>query len=241
MFKDSPIAKDKSLWPSKITKPKPRAQGCKAIKYTEEPQTKAELEALVQAAKSTDSLNHIDTSAISDMSKLFIGSTFNGNISCWDTFNVTDMSSMFHDATDFNQNIGNWDTANVIDMSNMFNKATAFNQNIGPWNTSNVTDMSSMFYKATAFNQDISKWKTSNVTDMTGMFYKAKAFSQNISKWDTASVSGSFSMFKDSAIANKPEWWPKEIQSSQKKRGGTRSCNQKKPLTKMGPLPTSTI
>ena len=143
-----PLEEESTSKPNK-PQPKPRSERCKGIPYTEEPQTKAELKALIQAAINKDSptasLNYIDTSAISDMSKLFANSTFNGDISCWDTFNVTDMSSMFKGAT-------------------------AFNQNIGPWDTANVSNMQAMFSGATAFNQDISKWRTASVTNMAGMF-----------------------------------------------------------------------
>ena len=77
-----------------------------------------------------------------------VSSTFNEDISFWDTSNVTRMYYMFYGAPLFNQNIGNWDTSNVSTTSNMFIGAASFNQNIGNWNTSNVTDMRNMFATA---------------------------------------------------------------------------------------------
>jgi surface protein len=71
---------------------------------------------------------------------------------------VTDMSGMFSGATSFNQDISGWDTSGVTDMSGMFTSASSFNQNIGSWNTFGVTDMSQMFYNASSFDQDISSW-----------------------------------------------------------------------------------
>ena len=73
-------------------------------------------------------------------------STFNADISKWDTGQVTNMYSMFLWASAFNQDIGSWNTAQVTDMRNMFNLASAFNQDIGSWNTEKVTNMKVMFY-----------------------------------------------------------------------------------------------
>ena len=42
-------------------------------------------------------------------------STFNGDISKWDTGKVTTMYSMFYQASAFNQDIGSWNTAQVTD------------------------------------------------------------------------------------------------------------------------------
>ena len=69
---------------------------------------------------------------------------------------ITNMTSMFQDATSFNQDISGWNTSNVTAMNNMFTSTTSFNQPIGNWNTSNVTNMFGMFYQASSFNQDIS-------------------------------------------------------------------------------------
>ena len=83
-----------------------------------------------------------------------------------DTSNVTNMKSMFNEATNANPDVSKWDTSNVTDMNFMFYKAKNVNPDVSKWNTSNVTDMRGMFYKATKANPDVSKWDTSNVTDM---------------------------------------------------------------------------
>ena len=44
--------------------------------------------------------------------------------------------------------ISNWDTSNVTDMSCMFHGATSFNQPLNDWNVSNVRNMCSMFFDA---------------------------------------------------------------------------------------------
>ena len=126
-----------------------------------------------------------DTSLVEDMSgytgSAYQGfswnSTFNGDISNWDTSQVTNMYAMFWQATSFNRPIGGWDTSKVTNMNSVFSSANAFNQDIGSWDTSQVTDMGHMFSSASAFNHDISSWTGSAATTaQTGMFYDATAF-----------------------------------------------------------------
>ena len=113
------------------------------------------------------------TSGITDMSNLFNpGGTsnanpsgdFNGDISHWDTSDVTRMDSMFHGAGAFNRDIGDWDTGMVTTMNRMFRNASVFNQDIGDWDTSRVTNMREMFRSADAFNQNLSGWCVTNIT-----------------------------------------------------------------------------
>ena len=116
-------------------------------------------------------------------------STFNGDISEWNTAKVTTMAGMFRCglyvqfSSAFNQDIGRWNTEKVTNMKSMFRFATAFNQDIGGWNTAQVTNMGFMFYYAFAFSHDIGRWNTSKVADMRAMFYYASAFNQDISLW----------------------------------------------------------
>jgi surface protein len=143
-------------------------------------------------ATGTDNITTCDVSTITDMSELFKdNTTFNQDISGWNTGAVTSMNSMFKNATAFNQDISGWTVGNVTDMQGMFLDATAFN-NGGvalDWSdTSSVTNMSYMFDKATTFNQDISTWNTSAVTTMYAMFRDATAFNQDVSAWDVSKV-----------------------------------------------------
>lgn len=106
-----------------------------------------------------------------------------GQMSEWDTSEVTVMTGLFYLDFNFNEPIGNWDVGKVTNMSGMFDWATSFNQPIGKWDVSNVTDMSSMFVHASSFNQPIGKWDVSNVTNMGSMFNGASSFYQDISQW----------------------------------------------------------
>ena len=57
--------------------------------------------------------------------------------------------------------ISNWDTSSVTDMSSLFQNATSFNQPLNKWNVSKVTSMNAMFYRAPSFNQPLNNWDVS--------------------------------------------------------------------------------
>ena len=84
------------------------------------------------------------------------------------TSGVTDMTFMFDSASSFNQNISSWDTSQVTYMSYMFLAASLFNQDISKWDTSKVQQMDYMFLDASSFNQNISSW---NVQNVLGAYY----------------------------------------------------------------------
>ncbi|CAL6393591.1 unnamed protein product [Bathycoccus prasinos] len=126
---------------------------------------------------------------------------FNGDISKWDTSQVTSMISLFWNASDFNQDIARWDTSRAEHMDWMFG-STTFNQDISGWSTAKVTSMWGMFYYASAFNQDIGGWNTEKVTDMRSMFSYASAFNQDIGGWNTEEVTSMEYMFHYASAFN---------------------------------------
>jgi len=96
---------------------------------------------------------------------------------------MTNMNSMFLNKSSFNEDISSWDTSKVQNMHDIFGGARVFNQNISLWNVSNVEYMTGMFFNTQTFNQNISSWNVSKVIKMDYMFYMATAFNQNISGW----------------------------------------------------------
>ena len=154
-----------------------------------------------RASRFNQSINHWDTSKITNMNSMFSGaSSFNQPLNDWDTSNVTIMCEMFRMAKAFNQPLDKWNTSNVTYMNAMFWNAESFNQPLDNWNTSNVTDMSNMFTGAQSFNQPLNDWDTSNVTDMCGMFEYAENFDQPLDKWDVSNVEDMDYIFNNSGL-----------------------------------------
>ncbi len=144
-----------------------------------------------------------DMSAVTNMNNMFDGATsFNGDLSEWNTALVTDMSYMFSDADGFNGDLSEWNIASVTNMYGMFLGASAFNQDLSKWNTAKVTDMLVMFSGATKFNGDISGWNIEAVTNMQRMFSGATSFNGDLSGWNTASVTNMYSMFNGATKFN---------------------------------------
>lgn len=145
------------------------------------------------------------TSGITDMSNLFTGATtFNEDISSWDTSNVTDMSWMFNLANSFNQPLSNWDVSNVSNMNIMFNGASSFNQHLNNWDVSSVTSMNELFKDAISFNQPLNNWNVSNVVTMAMMFSNSESFNQSLNSWNVSNVVNMSNMFNSAKIFNEP-------------------------------------
>lgn len=163
-----------------------------------------------------------DTSSITDMAGMFLGSKFNQPIGDWDVSNVTNMSRMFcvgytnNRSNYFDQDIGAWDVSSVTNMERMFgglgtgsNQVQPFNNggssSINNWDVSNVTNMAAMFGHTDdltqLFNQPIGNWDVSNVTNMSYMFGTrglnsgGSLFNQPIGSWDVSNVTDMSYMF----------------------------------------------
>ncbi len=162
-----------------------------------------------------------DTSAVSDFSEIFMGATsFNGDVTQWNTAAATDMRRMFRGAVAFNQDISSkvgdvWNVSSVWDFSEMFSAdisdftvlntpvytRMAFNQNLSNWLTNSAGNFSKMFAGCESFNQNVGTWNTTSVTDMSFMFMHAKVFNSNLA-WDVSNVTTFEGMFQGATAFN---------------------------------------
>lgn len=171
-----------------------------------------------------------DLTMVTDLELMFEDCyVFNGDISNWNTSNITNMTGMFYNCYLFDQNLNNWDVSNVTstvdlfngcfvfngpldnwivsnvtNMARMFRNTKNFNQPIGNWNTSSVTRLNGFLKSALAFNQSLDNWDVSNVTHMNETFDNAAAFNQPLNSWDVSSVTNMESMFEDAGKFNQP-------------------------------------
>lgn len=130
-------------------------------------------------------LDDIDTSRVTDMSRIFESSNrkdFSG-IESWEVSQVKSMRAMFeyvYIERHWSWDISGWNVSSVEDMSSMFG-GSSFNGDISRWNVSKVKNMNNMFWNSD-FNQDISGWNVENVEDMSYMFAYSP-FNRDLSKW----------------------------------------------------------
>ena len=108
---------------------------------------------------------------------------------------ISNLNFMFENCTSFNSNLTSWDTSNVTTMANMFKGAAAFNGDISSWDVSNVTSFTRMFQGASAFNSDISSWDVSSVINMSITFYGATAFDKDLGNWNVSSVTDFYQFY----------------------------------------------
>ncbi|MCD4899469.1 DUF285 domain-containing protein, partial [Enterococcus hirae] len=134
----------------------------------------------LQNVTEIEGLSQLDTSNVTDMSKMFKGmsSITSLDVSGFDTSNVTDMSKMFKGMSSITSlDVSGFDTSNVTNMNDMF------------WGMSSVTSL------------DVSGFDTSNVTTMIYMFNGLSSVtSLDLSNFDTSKVTDRWNMFGDTPL-----------------------------------------
>ncbi|CAK2142282.1 putative BspA family leucine-rich repeat surface protein [Vibrio crassostreae] len=73
--------------------------------------------------------------SITDFSKLFMNSSWDGDLSSWNVSNGVDFNNMFTLNHFFNQDISNWNVSKGVNFNEMFRYASSFNQDISKWDT----------------------------------------------------------------------------------------------------------
>ena len=142
-----------------------------------------------------------NTSAVTDMSYMFHGATnlVSLDLSSFDTSAVSKMNWMFANATALTSiNLSNFDTTEVDDMAGMFDETSNLTSlDISSFNTALVGNMQYMFSGTKKLESlDLSKFNTSTVTNMLRMFAGASGFtSLDLSSFDTSGVEHMLNMF----------------------------------------------
>ena len=155
--------------------------------YKYHPQTKEELIKNIKELlyKKENDLNCIDTSAITDMSFLFLNINViidNIDVSNWDVSNVINMEGLFNNCKKFNCDLSKWDVSKVENMYTMFEGCSKFKgKGLENWNVSKVENISYMFFDCINFDCDLSNWNVNNVKNMERMFYNCNL--KNTPKW----------------------------------------------------------
>lgn len=144
---------------------------------------------------------------LKEMFSMNADGVFNGDISNWNTGNVTNMQQCFVRCIAFNSDISGWDTAKVTDMSLMFQSCSSFDRDISGWNVGLVTTMNSMFSGASAMSYDLSTWNMSSVTTMTQWCGINMDF--DYGAWNLASIVtiNGFGILSDANAANSMIGW----------------------------------
>lgn len=144
--------------------------------------------------------DNIDTSQVTDMQDMFLGcwNLQEINLSCFDTSNVTSMSSMFGSTSIQQLDVSTFDTTNVVSLAGMFANCENLQYlDLSNFNTAKLESMSSVFANCCALSYvDLSSFNTGNVDDMNGLFYRCYSLKElDLSGFDTAKVKDMSWMF----------------------------------------------
>lgn len=148
-------------------------------------------------------LSSFNTEKVTNMSKMFVGSTNLRTINLPKGFigsSVTDLRSMFKDCTSLTElDLSGSNSENVKEMNEMFYGCKALSKlDLTDFKTGQVTTMENMFCDCSTLETlDVSSFNTENVTTMLGMFNNCSSLrSLDLPGFNTANVTQMSSMFK---------------------------------------------
>ena len=144
--------------------------------------------------KTIQGLENLDTSQVTDMSRMFYNCDVltNMDVSHFDTSQVTDMGMMFEYCEKLTSlDVSHFDTSQVTNMALMFDDCRGLtNLDVSHFDTSQVIEMNLMFYYCENLaDLDVSHFDTSQVTDMGMMFRGCYNLTNlDLSSFDTSQV-----------------------------------------------------
>lgn len=113
------------------------------------------------------------------------------------------MKGAFYEATSFNIDLSTWDTGKVINLVTTFYGATNFNGNVSTWNTESVTNMNQVFSGASSFNGDLSNWDTSLNMNLWNSFTNAHSFvGIGLETWNVSNCNQAWDLFTNATSLN---------------------------------------
>jgi surface protein len=90
-------------------------------------------------------ISNWNVSNVTNMSKMFLYSKFNGDLSNWNVSKVTDFSTMFTSSFFANDTILKWDVRSGTNFTSMFQNGDSFTTNLRYWNITSGATLTNMF------------------------------------------------------------------------------------------------
>ncbi|WP_245810478.1 BspA family leucine-rich repeat surface protein [Lactococcus piscium] len=153
-------------------------------------------------------LTNLDTSKVTDMSRMFIGckSLKTLDLSQFNTSNVTKTEWMFQDCASLTElNLKSFDTSKLTKMWMMFSGCASLTSiDLSNFDTKNVVTMGKLFYGCSSLTSvNLSSFDTSQVTHMGEMFQNCTSLtSLDLSSFDTGKVTTMQKLFKNTPLAS---------------------------------------
>ena len=153
-------------------------------------------------------LTNLDTSKVTDMSRMFIGckSLKTLDLSQFNTSNVTKTEWMFQDCASLAElNLKSFDTSKLTKMWMMFSGCASLTSlDLSNFDTKSVVTMGKLFYGCSSLTSvNLSSFDTSQVTHMGEMFQNCTSLtSLDLSSFDTGKVTTMQKLFKNTPLAS---------------------------------------